>query len=196
MWLFLVWVKKAGLKESSPLRFGLIFLPATYFLLIAFSGWAEVMFLRVDILGLIFFNLITLACWLVQGVTLFMPGKNYKMIYIISAGLNQVLYLGLVIFVYSLKSHPLTAVSISTFFESFQDVNFLKILWEGLDVTNPQQNVSDVINKVLIALGSYVPLTALRLWYTNKKFKQLRLEIDYLKNEFERIKVKDEASDI
>lgn len=179
-WLFIVWEKKAGLKDTSLLRFLLMLLPVSYYILITFSDWSSIIFLRVDIMGLVCISLAALFFWLIQLGTLFFRQEVYRQIFLITVMFNQAITLSLVVFTFVLKSYPLVAVRLSTFLESWQQVDLLKVLWEGLDPEKNQATMLDLFNKIIIALGIYIPMTAVRIWYTDRKFKQLKQEIDNL----------------
>ena len=180
IWLFLVWTSKAGLDDTVYLRYFLLFLPALYFILVTASGWSQVVFLRVDILGLFFLDFILLLSFLIQVICIFLPQTSYRSLFIIVSICNQIVSILIVVTVYVLKLYPLIAFRLSTLLESLTRVDFLNGLWNLLDPETGIQNFMNVFNKVLIALFTYIPLTAVRMWYTSKKFRQLKEEIDNL----------------
>lgn len=183
IWLFILWQKKLKFSDTSLMRFLLLLVPVAFFIIIVFSDWSKVVFLRVDIAGLIGITGAALFFWLIQVCTINLHNQYYKPIYIITIAVNQVLNLLLVLFLFSLRSFPLLAVRISAFFESWKDINILKVLWEGLDPEKNEQSLFSLANKIFIALIIYFPLTAVRIWFTNRKFRQLKMEIDNLKDQ-------------
>ncbi|MBN1699318.1 MAG: hypothetical protein JW881_17495 [Spirochaetales bacterium] len=194
VWIFVIWQKRADLAESSPLRFILLFLPASFFLLISISGWSSVMFLRIDIIGLIIFIILVLLTWFIQFLTLPLENRWYRPVFIISLIVCIACSIGLVCFIYVLKLYPMTAISLSAFFRSLQHIDFLRFLWYVLNPETNKQDIYSIINKLVIAACAYLPLTIVRIWYTNKKFKQLKREIDLLKLEMERQKTIETAA--
>ncbi|MBN2443621.1 MAG: hypothetical protein JXJ04_19835 [Spirochaetales bacterium] len=182
LWLFTMW-EKAGYGESSPVRFLLLFFPATCFLLISMSGWSSVFFLRLDILGLVLYFLFIILTWLCQFLTLPLHPDLYKKIYIVSLIIYLAGSSGIVGLAYILKSYPMAGISLFAFFKSFENIKGLKIIWFILNPETNKQDTFSHMNKLIIAFFSYLPLTLVRMWYTNRKFRQLKREIDILKKE-------------
>ncbi|MBN2534156.1 MAG: hypothetical protein JXB88_14800 [Spirochaetales bacterium] len=187
LWLFIIWQKKAGLVESSPFRFILLFLPATGFFLISISGWSSISFLRMDIMGFVFYFFLIVLTWLFQFLTIPIESHLYKKIFLISIIISQAGSLIIVCFVYFLKLYPMAGISISAFFKLFEHTKGLKILWYLLNPETNKQDTFDLVNKLLITFCTYLPLTIVRMWYTSRKFKQLKHEIDELKQKIEKI---------
>lgn len=186
MWLFHIWQKRAGLTESSPFRFILLFLPATGFFLISISGWSSIIFLRIDIIGFVFYFFIIFITWLFQFLTLPLETQTYKNTFIISIIICQAGSFAVVCFVYILKFYPIAGISISAFFRSFEGIKGLEIIWYLVNPETNKQDTFNLANKLLITLCTYLPLTLVRMWYTNRKFKQLKQEIDEIKNEIKK----------
>lgn len=186
LWLFNIWQKRAGLVESSPFRFILLFLPATGFLFISISGWSSVPFLRIDIMGFIFYFSLIIITWLFQLLTLPLKSHTYKTVFIVSIIVYLAGSFTLVCFVYILKLHPMAGISISAFFRSFERIKGMEILWNLLNPETNTQDTFSIVNKLLITFCTYLPLTIVRMWYTNRKFKQLKREIDEIKMEMKK----------
>jgi hypothetical protein len=180
LWLYTIW-EKTGFSESSPFRFALLFFPATTFLLISISGWSSVFFLRIDMLGLLLFFLLIIGSWLFQFITLPLTPALYKKLYRISLIINLAGSIMIALFVYVVKLYPMAGISLFSFFKSFENIKSLELFWHLLNPETNTQDTFSAMNKLLIALCSYLPLTLVRIWYTNRKFKVLKREIDEIK---------------
>lgn len=182
IWVFLLWQKKTNFTDSSPIRFIILLLPESYILLIALSGWSNVFFLRFDVIGLSFISIITLLHGIVQAVSLPLCKRNYIKVYCITIITHNLLSIGIILFVYIIKNYPMIGITISAFLSSQESFKLLKDSWYG-STTNPYtEEIYRIITKIAITLCGYIPITLVRIWYTSYKFRQLKNEIDTLKD--------------
>jgi hypothetical protein len=82
----------------------------------------------------------------------------------------------------------MAGISFFAFFKSFEDSKSLELFWHLLNPETNKQDTVSAINKLLIALCSYLPLTLVRMLYTNRKFKVLKREIDEIKEKLASLK--------
>ena len=68
VWNYFLWGGRAGLAEDSPFRFLNIIGPSAYFLLIVLAGWQHVKSVRLDLVGLVVLDALTVGCVLILAV--------------------------------------------------------------------------------------------------------------------------------
>ena len=194
VWIYLCWSDHAHLPDTSGLRFILIVGPSGYFLLIALAGWGKTLFLRLDLIGIAVFNSLTLLCWLSLLIIRWIKVRNFKRGYVIILIIYNVVAIFLAALAHLIKLFPPLLVGFANIIRQGAQLNFFKFAWIGLDPETHESNLVSMLNKILIALLSYIPISVLRALYVNRQFsrqqKKMFTEINSLKAQIKEIEKK------
>lgn len=194
VWTYLTWSDRARLPENSGLRFLLILGPSAYFLLIALAGWEKVLFLRLDLVGIAAFNALILLSWLALLIMLWLKVSNYKKAYISILIIYNALAACLVSLAHLIKLFPPLLIGFANLVSQGLKFNFFQFAWIGLDPETHEHDLVSMLNKILIALLSYIPISILRALYVNRQVnrqqKKMIEEINSLKEKIREIEQK------
>ncbi|WP_211227810.1 hypothetical protein [Spirochaeta cellobiosiphila] len=72
--------------------------------------------------------------------------------------------------------------------EEAKNIDLLKSIWPYISPENSSFQSDFLINKVLIAILSYIPVTLLRMIYTAHAQRKLKLQINDLRTDLEDLK--------
>jgi len=185
---YIQWAERVHLREDSGLRFTILIAPSTYFLLIALSSWEMSLSFRLDLIGLIIFDAITILAgfFMLIGFILFSQAQK-KVFKTILSGYH-ILSIFLIIILYSIKLFPPLLIITTMYVQKLQEVDLLSFSWIGMDPESKEQNIIGMFNKVFIALLSYVPISILRFIYTNHQRAKLQKEINIIKKDIQEIR--------
>ena len=194
VWFYIAWGDKADLSDESGLRFPLLIAPSLYFLLIALSGWAQALFIRLDLIGLVVYDALILFCWLAMLILHGRRGANYTKGYVILLSLFNILAIILTGAVHLIKLFPPLIIRLSNLFAQGVHLEFFKFAWIGLDPETHANDLAGMVNKIFIALLSYIPITLLRTLYISRKINrqqhQTAAEIRILRDKIEQLESK------
>ena len=182
VWTYLSWADHAGLSETSGARFLLIIGPSSFFLLIALSGWEKALFLRLDLIGIAAFDALTLLAWLILLTSRVLKAHNYKKVYIAVITGYLISSLLLASFAHLIKLFPPLLIGLTSLISQGLQLDFYKLAWIGLDPETHETDLVGMLNKILIALLSYVPISLLRAVYLSRQRKKMSEEINTLKD--------------
>ena len=65
--------------------------------------------------------------------------------------------------------------------EESRTIDFFSFAWVALDTRSREQDLSSMLNRILIALLSYVPISLIRIAYGNRKRKRIVQDVDALR---------------
>jgi len=180
VWNDAVWKTSAGLPEGSPVRMLNVAGPSIYFLFTALSGWQLGSALRLDLVGLLVLDILIILLSLSLAVVLRLsPGKR-KTGYLWILSLYNVTALSTVVFCQTAAQSPLTLIRVSAFFEDFREVDIFSIVWAGVEDENGGRDLAGLLNKMIIALFSYIPVSLLRFAAAAKQKQRLLKELGVL----------------
>jgi len=187
VYIYLVWSDRAGRPENAGGRILLIIFPSAYFLLIALSGWGRAVTLRLDILGLLSLNALTVVCWLALAVSAWAKVGRYRKAFTLVLTVYHCLAVLLVASVHLIKFYPPLLILVTSLINQAGEIDFLRFTWVQLDPETHDRDLVSMLNKILIALFSYVPISIMRALYVNRQVNRQRRE---LKGEIEALRKK------
>jgi len=190
VWTYLLWADRAGFQEDSSWRFLLFVGPTVFFIVTALAGLDEILYLRLDIIGILALDCLTLICVIVLVVVYYIlrrkTGKAYRFIllfYSVGAALIAALS-------HFIKLSPTMLLMVYNWIQQATQMQFFKFAWVGL---NPQSGDADLVgmlNKIVIAVFSYIPIAMVRFIYNTHQRRQFLRQIDELKNRIESLEKK------
>ncbi len=194
VWIYLSWSDHAKLPDTSGARFLLIIGPSGYFLLIALAGWGKALLLRLDLIGIAAFDTLTIVCWLLLLIMRWFRTRNFKKAYIIILVLYNSIAIFFVALAHLIKLFPPLLIAFANLIQQVSEISFFKFAWISLDPETHEGDLVSMLNKILIALLSYVPISLLRALYVNRQVnrqrKKMAEEISMLKGRIKQIEEK------
>lgn len=193
VWIYLAWVEKAGLNESSGKRFILILTPSTYFLIITLTYSYHInKLIRFDLLGLMVFDVFLLIAVFALVFVFSFTKFNNKRSYIFILSLFNFFSIILIIFINYLKNSPVFLIYFSSLIRDWGDLNFFSFNWLSVKIENGGLDLVSLLNRVVIAVLSYIPISVIRFAYVrhqtsvllkeylemDKRLKKLELEFN------------------
>lgn len=180
VWLYLLWSDAARLPEESGLRTLFMVGPSLYFLLTAFTGWIPASELRLDLIGLLFLDGLTTLCAVFLLVSLGLQKKKIRRTYLFVLTAYTVLAFFLLFFLVVVRAYPPLLIRISSFLTRLAAVDIASLAWI---VLNPEINDRDILgtlNRILVALFSYLPIMIIRFLYLHRQNRKMQKEIHLL----------------
>ncbi len=187
VWIYLWWESRAGLSEETALRLFLIVAPSTYFLLIAISGWAGIRDFRLDLAGLIFLDCVTILAGIFLSTLLRFPRVNHRHAYLVILTLYNLVAILEIAFVYVVRNTPSLMVKVASIAGEWQRIDFLSFSWLGGPERSAQSDLVGLLNKILIALLSYIPVSIIRYIGSVRLRRKLERELSTLKAKVDRL---------
>lgn len=182
--LYMSWHDKGALKEESGLRYATIFMPVIWFLAIIFIGLGQMRVVKLDIVGLLMLDGITvialITSFLVLGRFRKSKGTQRQGFLVLIWGYN---ILGLIIAVLMLilRRYPVILIRVTNLFYQLTSVDLLSFTWIGGSGEAREQDFISMLNKILIALLSYIPVSLVRFFAIRYQRIQTKKELDKLK---------------
>ena len=173
VWNYRLWTTKAQLREESIFRFLLVMGPSAYFLICLLAGWRGGAGLRLDLLGIVILDALMILCGLLLGVGRLVP-VVFKTWYISIFVLYNVSTVAVIIGVYVLRINPVLAIRLSGLLRTMSEIRFFSFEWIGFDVEQRERDVTVLLNRVIIAMLSYIPVAVLR--YFSGARRRIRLQ--------------------
>jgi hypothetical protein len=190
VWTYLLWADRAGFQEDSSWRFLLFVGPTVFFIVTALAGLDEILYLRLDIIGILALDCLTVICVIVLVVVYYIlrrkTGKAYRFIllfYSVGAALITALS-------HLIKLSPTMLLMVYNWIQQATQIQFFKFAWVGL---NPQSGDADLVgmlNKIVIAVFSYIPIAMVRFFYNTHQRRRFLRQVDELKNRIETLEKK------
>jgi hypothetical protein len=195
VWIYLWWDDRAGLSEEIGLRLVLIVAPSSYFLLIAVSGWYNVPGLRLDLASLVLLDAATVVSGVFLAVLLALPGVDHKATYVIVLVLYNIVAVALVVAVYVVRHSPVLIIKLSSAAGQWSHIDFFSFSWIGGTAASKQPDVLSLLNKIFIALLSYIPVSAIRYASSVHQRRKMEREIVRLGAKIEALERRLDESD-
>jgi len=194
VWTYLTWSDRSRLEDYTGRRFYLIASPSGYFLLLALAGWQRVQMIRLDLIGLVVYDILIVLCWILLLIARGLKASQFKKMYIRVLAVFNIVAVLLVTAVFLIRLFPPLLIRVSNFINQGIRLDFFKFAWIGLDPETHERDFVSMANKILIALFSYIPITVLRTLYTHRQISRQRkwitMEINALKRKIEQLEKK------
>ncbi len=187
VWIYTLWGVKVKLREDSGYRFLLMILPSSFFLVIVFAGFKPSLFIRLDLIGLVFYDLSTIVSGVLILFGVYLFRGNTRKWYVFGVVFQILFSLGVVIVLLALRFFPPLLIKFSQIASEVKSVNLFAMLWGFLNPERHERDLYDFINKILIALFSYIPISIARFFYNRRKLNQILNEFDRVKRELGRL---------
>ncbi len=181
VWIYTMWSEKAGLPDDSGLRFFYIIAPSSFFLIIILAGWEHAVSIRLDVIGLLLLSGTTVLSTLSLAVALFVLRLHFRKSYLFALSLYTILSILTAGGVHLIKLYPPLLIRLTGFLNTLSRLNFFSFAWVGLDSGTQQQDVVGMLNKIIIAFFTYLPVTLVRFIYISRKQRELKRQLDGLK---------------
>lgn len=182
------WHPRGKLPEFSGLRFLVLILPSSYFLIIALSAWPQEIFLRLDVAALLLLDFITLLNALLLGI--FFKHQKFPKIYKIILGVYHSCGIFLAIAVHLLRFSPTMLIQIAYFLRQFERVDLLSLNWLSLMPEAQDQQFEALLKKIILAVLSYVPIAIVRFLSALRQRLRLRKDIRVLEQRMGELEAK------
>jgi len=191
VWTYLLWADRAGLPEESGLRFLLIVGPTVFFIITALAGWEKTLYLRLDIIGILALDAVTLISLVFLVVVYYVlrrrtsGGYRLALIFYFIAGafITALSHL--------LKYSTSMLLLLYGWVNELAELEFFKFAWVGLETAGGDSDLVGVLNRVLIAVFSYIPIAMVRFIYNNHQRKKFEQQIDELRSRLEELERRD-----
>lgn len=187
VWIYLNWMDRVDLPEDSPRRYLLMLGPSAWFLLMILAGWHRARTVRLDLIGLLALDALTMLCWVVLLALQSLPGEEARRRYRSMLALYNGLAALLVLVAYLARSHPPLLAALTSLIRQARRFDLFAFAWIGLDPRTHEADLSSMLNKVLIALLSYLPLSLIRVVALARQRRRMQREIDRLRRRIEAI---------
>ena len=133
VWTYLLWADRAGFPEDSSWRFLLFVGPTVFFIVTALAGLDKILYLRLDIIGVLALDCLILICVVALVVVYYIlrtkSGKPYRFIllfYAVGAALISALS-------HLIKLSPTLLLMVYNWIQQATQIQFFKFAWVGTD---------------------------------------------------------------
>ncbi len=180
VWIYLLWGKIEGLKEDSGYRFFVMILPSTFFLSIVFSAFKPTLFIRLDLVALVLYDIVIFLSSVAVLLGVYLLSERFR-------GNNKRYFVGAIIFqsfvsviiifgLVLLRIFPPLLIKMYQLINQLSTFNFFAEMWRFLNPENHEEDLYNFMNKVLIAIFSYIPISIARFVYNRRKLNQILAE--------------------
>jgi hypothetical protein len=189
-----MWSEKAGLPDDSGMRFFYIIAPSSFLLIIILSGWEHAVSIRLDIIGLLFLSGTTVLSALTLTILLYLLRVHPKTSYLSALAIYTILSILTAGGVHLIKLYPPLLIRLTGFLQTLSKLDFFSFAWVGLDSGTQQQDVVGMLNKIIIAFFTYLPVTLVRFIYISRKQRELKRQLDGLKKKVDNLEEERKSS--
>lgn len=193
VWNYVLWSERARLSEDSIVRFFIILAPGAYLLLIVLAGLRAPEVIRVDLIALALLSAVTVLCAVVLILVLAVRRRAIRTPYLWVFTLYNIAGAAIVVALHLVRNDPTLLIQVSAFIRSVESLDFFSFTWVSLDTERQQQDLIWLLNKVMIALLSYLPVSVIRFVSTSRQAMKLRREIDLLKRRMAELESKNRS---
>jgi cbb3-type cytochrome oxidase subunit 3 len=190
VWTYLLWADRAGLPEDSSMRFLLIVGPTVFFIVTALAGLDKILYLRLDIIGILALDCLALVCLLFLVVVFYIlrrrSARAYRFIllfYFVTAAF-------ITAFSHLIKFSPTMLLMVYGWIQQAARMDFFKFAWVGLNAQSGEADLVGMLNKIVIAVLSYVPIAMVRFIYSTHQRKKFHQQIDELRDRIDSLEKK------
>jgi len=173
VWNYRLWTTKAQLREESIFRFLLVMGPSAFFLICLLAGWRGGAGLRLDLLGIVILDIIMMLCALLLVIGHLAP-IVFRNWYISIFVIYNVSTVAAIACIFILRVNPVLAIRLSGLLRTMSDIRFFSFEWIGFDAEQRERDVTVLLNRIIIAMLSYIPVAVLR--YISGARQRVRLQ--------------------
>ncbi len=181
VWVYIYWEEGALLPEDAGMRFFLIITPSSFFLLTVIIGMDRLQFFRPDIMGLLAIDVITIISSALLFILIKIGSTDKQKAYTTVVVLYNIGCALVVIGIFVLSKSETLRNKLQELTAELQKLDILSFNWAGLNTETEEQSLIDVLNKVLIALFSYIPITVIRFISLKRQKKKISKDIEDLR---------------
>jgi len=182
VWIYSLFGERVGLPEDSGFRYVFIILPSSLFLLIVFSNWQSSAFIRLDLIGLVLMDAATVTAAVILLAVLNIKSIDRRKGYGFVLFLYFLVSVLIVAVVFAVKAFPPLLIKVYQVIEESKKFNLGHYAWEWLNPENHENSVASLMNKLLLALFTYIPLSLMRFIYNRRQMKKLIKRIENLEH--------------
>lgn len=179
VWLYTAWENRAGLPESSSVRLFILIGPSVYVFLLAVSSWVKSVSIRLDILGLMGLTIVSLLCAAVLFVLMKTMATERKAYVAAVSAYNGAAVL-IIAAIYLVRFYPPLLIRLAAFLRQVEQFEITSMGWMALNPENHEQDLVSLINKIVIAFCSYIPISVLRMLYMSRQRKRMQRDLEAL----------------
>ncbi len=190
VWIYILWSERVGLSEDSDIRYILMILPSSLFLLIVFSNWRSGIFIRLDLISLVLLDVITVSVSFILLLVLNIKSINSRKGYILALFLYFITSVLLVAGIFTVKFYPPLLIRVYQVIEEGKSIDLGNLTWSLLNPENHENALESMTNKILLALFTYIPLSLARFFYSRRQMKKLVKRIEDLEASLKRVQNK------
>lgn len=167
--------------RTSLIRFLILLAPSSFLLLVLFSGWQAVEYIRLDIVGLLFLDLFMVLGFCADIAGRLLKKEKQKLVFLTVFWVNFGLSVLLVLFIYVIRLFPPLLIKVVSVLKEVRTFNLMAFAWNILDPESSKDDVTNFVTRILIAVIAYIPVSLLRFLYVNRKLKRLEDDLGILK---------------
>ncbi|MBN2509350.1 MAG: hypothetical protein JXB03_03700 [Spirochaetales bacterium] len=173
------WYFSAHFDEGDLRRVVLLVVPGSVFILSLLLTWAISDTFRLDILTLLFYDAVIIISVLTNFIAKKALGK--KRGYITGVVVFLVLSAVVLACVFLIRQFPLLLMKITFYLSQIGNVAVLESFLFSFEPESETEAMVSLLNKVVIAFFSYLPITIVRFLYFRRSQQRLRNEIQELR---------------
>ena len=181
VWVYIFWEEGAMLPEDAGMRFILIVTPSTFFLLTVLIGMVPSDLFRLDLMGLVSLDVLITIAAIILFISLRFKSADRKTLFVTIVSLYNIGAVLVLASIYTLGKLPSLQVRLLDFVRQWQEIDILSLNWAGVEAGAEEPSLVNILNKVLIAIFSYIPITVIRFIYIKRQNKKLSRELDDLR---------------
>ena len=181
VWIYLSWEGRARLREDSGFRIVLIIAPSSYFLLIALSGWSSIADFRLDLAALVVLDAVTLLCALALGILSGLARADARRGYLALLVVYNAAAILTVGAAFIIRSHSTLIMKLAAIVGQWGRLDFFSFSWLGEDEATRRPDLTGLLNKIFIALLSYIPIAVVRAVGSARQRRRVLRELKALR---------------
>jgi hypothetical protein len=167
-------------SDESPLRMVAIIAPSAYFLLLILVGWQRDLAVRLDLVGMLLVDGLTLLAIMSSFVIKLLPERRRHPAVVVLLIIHHLLSIAVVSGAFVVRESPALLFSLQSLLRRLAGIELLSFAWVGLDADRQEQDIVAFLNRVLLAVFSYIPIALVRLLAGIRQRKRLERRIDRL----------------
>ena len=176
---------RLGMADESTFRIVTIASPSVYFLLLVAAGLHREVAVRLDLIGMIILDVVSVLTLLGSFIVQIIPEKRRGLFGV----LLFIMYHGLAVLcvagVFLVRSSPVLLLSLKSILRRISEVEVFSFQWIGLDAESQEQDIVSMFNSFFIAVLSYLPIALLRFLTGIRHKRRTDRDIEQLKQRLE-----------
>ena len=172
---------RIGLAEESVFRIITIAAPSVYFLLLVAVGLKRDLAVRLDLIGMMIIDAVSLLFLLGSFLAGVLPKANRKWFGVLLYALYHLCAVACVVGVFAARSSPVLLLSVKSILRRLNEIDLFSFQWIGLDSQSQEEDIIALFNRVLIAVLSYLPIALLRFLTGIRHRRRIARELEQLR---------------